>query len=137
VISNRSAVGARSVAITDSGREVHRILRAGNGFANTDSPIQHFGIGQDETIECIVITWPSGVVQTIHDPPMNQVIEVVEEADACQADLNGDGVVTVVDLLALLAAWGPNSCHPADFDGDGTVGINDFLALLASWGPCP
>ena len=29
--------------------------------------------------------------------------------DECEAsgDLNGDGVVDVVDLLALLAAWGP------------------------------
>ncbi len=26
---------------------------------------------------------------------------------------------------------------PADFDGDGAVGILDLLALLANWGPCP
>ncbi|MCH8153135.1 MAG: hypothetical protein IH830_12290 [Planctomycetes bacterium] len=27
--------------------------------------------------------------------------------------------------------------YTADFDGDGTVGILDLLALLANWGPCP
>jgi len=27
-------------------------------------------------------------------------------------------------------------CAP-DFDGDGTVGILDLLTLLANWGPCP
>ncbi len=136
VISNRSGVGARSVAITNSGREVHRILRAGNGFANTDSPLQHFGIGQDEIIECIVITWPSGVVQTIHDPPLTQVIDVVETADACRFDVTGDGIVGINDFLALLAAWGTDPGGPPDFDGDGNVGVTDFLELLANWGPC-
>ena len=31
---------------------------------------------------------------------------------------------------------GPNPGDPADFDGDGTVGILDLLTLLANWGPC-
>jgi hypothetical protein len=53
------------------------------------------------------------------------------------ADLDADGVVGILDFLALLAAWGP--CPPAglcaaDLDGDGAVGITDFLALLADWG---
>ncbi len=51
-------------------------------------------------------------------------------------DLNGDGVVGIMDLLALLKAWGPCKDCPADFDGDGTVGILDLLTLLANWGPC-
>ena len=55
----------------------------------------------------------------------------------CSADLDGDGSVGILDLLALLAAWGANPGHPADFDGDGTVGILDLLTLLADWGPCP
>ncbi len=53
------------------------------------------------------------------------------------ADLDGDGIVGILDFLALLAAWGPcpgaGTC-PGDLDGDGTVGILDFLALLADWG---
>ena len=31
----------------------------------------------------------------------------------------------------------PSSCCPWDLDGDGLVGIVDFLWLLAHWGPCP
>ncbi|MCZ6445360.1 MAG: FG-GAP-like repeat-containing protein, partial [Planctomycetota bacterium] len=57
-------------------------------------------------------------------------------APPCPADLNGDGSVGILDLLALLAAWGPNPGHQADFDADGTVGILDLLALLVNWGPC-
>jgi hypothetical protein len=55
------------------------------------------------------------------------------------SDLDGDGIVGMVDFLALLAAWGtcsdcstPQAC-PADFDGDCTVGILDLLILLGNW----
>ncbi len=55
----------------------------------------------------------------------------------CSADIDGDLNVGVPDLLALLAAWGPNAGHPADLDGDGVVAVPDLLTLLAAWGPCP
>ncbi len=56
---------------------------------------------------------------------------------ALPSDLDGDGIVGMVDFLALLAAWG--SCSdcgncPADFDGDCSVGILDMLILLGNWG---
>ncbi len=53
-------------------------------------------------------------------------------------DVDGDGTVGILDLLALLGAWGPcpapcpGSC-PADLDADCQVGILDFLILLANW----
>ncbi len=60
---------------------------------------------------------------------------------ALPSDLNGDGIVGMVDFLALLAAWGscsdcgtPQAC-PADFDGDCSVGILDLLILLGNWTP--
>ena len=56
---------------------------------------------------------------------------------SCPADSNDDSVVNVTDLLALLAAWGPNPGHPADTNGDDVVNVTDLLALLAAWGPCP
>ncbi len=55
----------------------------------------------------------------------------------CAGDVDGDGVVGIMDFLDLLAAWGPNPGHAADLDGDGVVGILDFLGLLAAWGVCP
>ncbi|MCH8344113.1 MAG: hypothetical protein IH983_08995 [Planctomycetes bacterium] len=55
----------------------------------------------------------------------------------CPWDLNGSGDVGILDLLALLAAWGPNPGDPADFDGNGTVDIFDLLTLIANWGACP
>ncbi|MHC4652941.1 MAG: hypothetical protein ACYTES_19035 [Planctomycetota bacterium] len=54
-------------------------------------------------------------------------------------DLDGDGVVGLVDFELLLDAWGPcpPPCPPgcaADLDGDCEVGILDFLMMLANWG---
>jgi hypothetical protein len=52
-------------------------------------------------------------------------------------DVNGDGVIDVEDLLALLGAWGPcapgEPC-PADANGDGVVNVNDLLVVLGGWG---
>ncbi|MCZ6851450.1 MAG: FG-GAP repeat protein, partial [Planctomycetota bacterium] len=55
----------------------------------------------------------------------------------CPWDLNGNSDVGILDLLALLAAWGTDPGGPPDFDGDGNVGIIDLLTLLANWGECP
>lgn len=68
-------------------------------------------------------------------------IGAFEFQTGCPADRNGDGSVNVVDLLAILGAWGPcpaepDAC-PGDVDSDGIVGIIDLLEVLAAWGPCP
>jgi hypothetical protein len=48
-----------------------------------------------------------------------------------------DGVVNVVDFLALLAQWGgPGPCDCGD-TLDVVVNVLDFLSMLATWGPCP
>ena len=38
-----------------------------------------------------------------------------------------------MDLLLLLDAWGPCEGCQADIDGDGQVSVNDLLILLAEW----
>lgn len=55
--------------------------------------------------------------------------------DECETvgDLNGDGVVGIIDLLILLSNWGPCKGCPADLDGDGNVGIFDLLILVSNW----
>lgn len=137
VVSNRGAVGARAVAVTSSGRKVFRALRAGNGFANTDSPVLHFGLGTESQVSRIEIYWPSGIVQVVKGPTIDQVTEVFESGIA--GDLDGDGSVALADLSRLLSAYGacvgdPGYDGPADIDLDACVGLGDLSALLSNFG---
>lgn len=61
-------------------------------------------------------------------------------ADTCKADINIDGRVGVVDLLAVLEAWsGQNEqVSFSDIDGpndlpDGKVNLRDLLPVLTNW----
>ncbi len=67
-------------------------------------------------------------------------IVTIDLSGNCPADVapsSGDGVVDVVDFLAVLAAWGATGNDPADVNGDGIVDVIDFLAVLGAWGVCP
>ena len=39
-------------------------------------------------------------------------------------------------LLQVIGAWGATGV-PEDLDGDGVVGVGDLLAVIAAWGMCP
>ncbi len=60
-------------------------------------------------------------------------------AQACPADLSGNGTVDGTDLSALLADWGPciaGTACTADLNGDGQVNAVDLAMTLAAWGTC-
>ncbi|MDE0895959.1 MAG: CRTAC1 family protein [Planctomycetota bacterium] len=95
VISNRSGIGAHLIATTNTGREVHRYLRAGHGFGNTNSPIQNFGIGEDDFISQIIIRWPSGLTQTLPMPAMSTLTDIVEAGVAVAGDPDDFGTFSI------------------------------------------
>jgi acetyl esterase/lipase len=73
------------------------------------------------------------------DAAAARLVELIPQLLALDrtADLDRDGVVGVVDLLAMLQDWGscpdlPVDC-PADIDGSGYVSTDDLLTLLAAW----
>ncbi|MCH2152152.1 MAG: FG-GAP-like repeat-containing protein [Phycisphaerales bacterium] len=65
----------------------------------------------------------------------NVSLEVLDCETLCAADINGDAVVNVDDLLTLLGAYG-TSDPVSDIDGSGTVDVNDVLIVIAAWGDC-
>ena len=67
VISNKSAVGTRMLAITADNVKVFRFNTVGRGFCNTDSPIAHFGLGPATRVKEFFLRWPSGIEQTYLD----------------------------------------------------------------------
>ncbi|HVS63908.1 MAG TPA: CRTAC1 family protein [Thermoanaerobaculia bacterium] len=62
--SNRDGLGAL-VALTAGGATQVRSHDGKSGYLAQSSMPLHFGLGDAETIERIVVTWPSGTVQTV------------------------------------------------------------------------
>ncbi|MDG2201170.1 MAG: hypothetical protein P8K80_08325 [Phycisphaerales bacterium] len=65
--------------------------------------------------------------------------DIVIIDDSCQGDINGDLAVDVIDLLSVIAEWGPckvpGGCD-ADIDDSGAIDILDLLAVIGAWGSC-
>ena len=58
------------------------------------------------------------------------------EDSPCSADVSGDGIVNVTDILAIVGNWGACSGCVEDIDGNGMVDVTDLLAVVGAWGPC-
>ncbi|MCH2133471.1 MAG: fibronectin type III domain-containing protein [Phycisphaerales bacterium] len=63
----------------------------------------------------------------IFDPPVG---------DPCPADINNDDVVSVKDVLRVIADWGICSGCATDVDGSNVVDVNDLLIVISAWGEC-
>lgn len=77
VQSNRNGIGARIEIYGPWGKQI-RDARSGEGFEYMSSLNIHFGIGEASAIDLVIIRWPSGIVDTIDNPDVNQLLTVVE-----------------------------------------------------------
>ncbi len=77
-VSNRDAVGARIKVTTGTGRTLYNHVTASVGFMSSSDRRVHFGLGQERTVKSVEIRWPSGVVQTLNDVPVDKVLKVEE-----------------------------------------------------------
>ena len=78
--SNRDAIGATVTIEIASGRQT-RMLQAGSGFLSQHSKDVFFGLGDAKGPVRASIRWPSGLVQELHDLPVNHRIWVKEGAE--------------------------------------------------------
>ncbi len=92
-VSNRDAVGAR-VVLTAGGVAQLREQAGGIHRSAQDFQRLHFGLGDNTAVESIEIEWPSGIVQTLTDVAVDQVLEIVEPLPPVPLDSAED-----------LAAW--------------------------------
>jgi len=77
--SNRSALGAE-VKLFWNGRQQVQTVSGGSGFCAENQRRLHFGLGKNPQVEKIVIRWPSGKVQTIDNPSVDQLNKIKEPA---------------------------------------------------------
>ena len=82
--------------------------------------------------------WTDGTFAYVADRLAGLQVIDVSSCDASCPDTDGNSLVDLTDLLAVLADWGTDgSGHGGDVDGNGEVGFTDLLAVLVSWGACP
>lgn len=56
---------------------------------------------------------------------------------ACAGDADGDGMVGLADLAALIAWWSmsvPPAPGAIDLDGSGAIGLGDVAVVISNWG---
>ena len=75
--SNRDGFGAR-ITVTSGGTTQLQEVRANSSYLSASDPRAHFGLGNATAAETIIVRWPSGQVDTLHDEKADQDL-VVEE----------------------------------------------------------
>jgi len=74
--SNRNGIGARAVA-TAGDLKVMREVLGGTGFTQQE-PVIQLGLGPNDTVDQLVVRWPSGQEDVWTDIPTDQKIRVFE-----------------------------------------------------------
>jgi enediyne biosynthesis protein E4 len=76
--SNRDGIGARIKVVSKTVGAQYNHMTTSVGYASSSYGPVHFGLGADSKAETVEIHWPSGVVQTLHDVPGDQILKVTE-----------------------------------------------------------
>ncbi len=76
--SNRDGIGAVIEVETGSGRKLYNHATTSIGFMSSSDRRVHFGLGTEAEISHVEIRWPSGIVQRIERPAIDQILKVKE-----------------------------------------------------------
>ena len=116
-----------------AGYTLHGIASYDNTSANPfnpNDPPQNVTFGEGTTDEMFFVffdyvLYEEGDEQISLEPAANA---------GCTEDLDGDGFVSVNDILVMLGDFGCTANCEADVDLDGSVGISDLLQILSVFG---
>lgn len=87
VKSNRDAVGARVECYSYSENSLLKQVRyVGLTYVSQSMLPVHFGLGSSQTIDSIIIRWPSGIIQKLTNLPINQYITIIEDTTLTTID---------------------------------------------------
>jgi hypothetical protein len=101
----------------------------GTPYEPVDGPAEMFVDGQTGVMTAFELCGLASFCQ------VGQLVQVLSfrSDGACDADFDGDGLVSVGDLVTLINAWGGPD---GDLTGDGVTDVNDLVVLIQHWGPC-
>ena len=87
--SNRFGIGATVEVESGLGLQTRQLVLS-RGYMSSSEPAVHFGLGQDTTIKRMTVTWPSGIVQTFADLPVDRRFTVTEPSAQAPKLLAGE-----------------------------------------------
>ena len=80
--SNRFGLGTRVELFGDDDQTQVRYATTTRGFMSTSEPVLHFGVGSLQSIEKVVIHWPSGNRQVFENLETNRTYTIAERGDS-------------------------------------------------------
>lgn len=92
--SNRYGVGTRLRVVTGALSQIREVA-IGSGTAAQHSLTAHFGLGAVDTVDSLVLRWPSGIVQTLVDVHGDQRLRIIESATSTDVSETPDRSVPV------------------------------------------
>ncbi|MFK7845850.1 MAG: FG-GAP-like repeat-containing protein [Rhodothermales bacterium] len=121
-VSNLSAIGTL-VEATIGGVTRMRQVNGGASAHSQDDLVVHFGVGSATNVDELKISWPSGIVQTLTNVGVNQMIGVTEQSVApgdLFTDVSSSAGVSVLHDGGSLEDMGMGSGAAwFDYDNDG------------------
>ena len=87
--SNSYGIGSR-IHVKSGGSTQVRYLTLARGFASSDNPTVHFGLGEEETVDQLTVEWPSGRRQTLTALAANRFY-TIREPSGSAPDQKGEG----------------------------------------------
>ena len=78
--SNRDGIGTQIKLTSQSGAVQYNQVTTAGSYASSSDKRVHFGLGHDKRAKEIVLRWPSGTIQTLHNVNADQILKVTEGA---------------------------------------------------------
>jgi len=98
VISNKNGYGAHLYLHDNTGHVQLREADGGSGHASSNSPFVHFGLGNADQIDSLVIQWPSGIRQVVIGPEVDQ-LHIITESEGTVISGQADNMNLEMDVF--------------------------------------
>lgn len=76
--SPRDVIGAKVKVTTASGRTLYNHVAVSVGFMGSSDRRVHFGLGEEDRVRSVEITWPGGARQRLENVRADQILKVTE-----------------------------------------------------------
>jgi hypothetical protein len=128
--ANQHAIGAHIRVRTGDKWQSAQVLAGGNNYRSQNELARHFGLGGECTVDEIEVRWPDGATRTMTDYPANARYTIYRVAQL--GDPDGDGSVSLDEVRGIVDATGPvrQGTEVYDMNGDGVVDLVDLTTLV-------